>query len=152
MLYEMECDCGHRDEYMMAMDEVEKWVKCTSCGAEICRRHHRVFHGMRLNIQGDTVSGGCNYDYYDEHLETHIKSKQHRKDEMKRQGVEEYSPDPEMKKLRQESQYIRKHSRDGDVDAVNAVKAKDNEAVSKRRKAIVDKTFSDANLGGISDE
>jgi len=140
MIYELECDCGAHSDHIMMMDEMEKWVKCPECGADICRRHHRVYTPPM--IQGDTVSGGCNYDYYDPNLECHIRSKKHREDEMKRQGLREYSPDPVMKKHRDEVRHIRNNTEPGDAAAAAAIRKEHKAADTKRKQAAIDRVFS----------
>lgn len=139
MFYDLECPkCDTVSEHMMEMSETEKWVKCPECGGEICRRFHRLYDVPQ--IQGDTVSGGCSYSYYDETL-GQIKNKQHRKDLMKQKGLTEYNPDPTMKKHRDEARKIREHSRPSDPDAVAAIKKEYKTADSTRRDRLIKKSL-----------
>ena len=140
--YDLTCPkCGMDSEHLMRMLDAILLVKCPGCGEKMTRREHKKYAGMQIQIQGDTVAGGCTYDYFDESLDCHIKSKQHREDEMKRQGVQEYAPDPEMKAHRVEQKYIRQNSRPGDAQAARAINKEKKAATTKRREAAVDRAF-----------
>ena len=140
--YDLQCpDCTMTSEHFMGMDDKWVLVKCPHCGHGMTRGDHKKYAGMVVQIQGDTVAGGCNYNYYDENLECQITSKQHRQDVMEKQGVRDYSPDPVMKKHRDEQKYIRENSKPGDVDAAKAIGREKKAAITKRRLAAVDRAF-----------
>lgn len=146
--YDLECpDCEVTSEHFMTTDDKWLLVKCPECGHGLTRGHNKKYAGMKLQIQGDTVSGGCNYsNYYDDGLDCFITSKQHREEEMKKQGVQEYVPNPEYKKHRDEQKYIKNNSKPGDASAAKAIQKEKNAAITKRRKAAVDKAFDSAPL------
>lgn len=149
-LYDLECpDCLTVSEHIMGVDDQWVLVKCPECGHGMTRGHHKHYQGMRLMIQGDTLS--CNYNYYDENLECHIKSKQHRKDEMAKQGLEEYSPDPEMRKFRDEQAYVLKHTERGDRQAAKEIHKKTKAATQRRRERAIDEIFDKAPLPEVPD-
>jgi len=153
--HDLKCpECEAVSEHLMGKDDKWLLVKCPSCGRKLTRGDNKHYAGMRIQIQGDTVAGGCNYNYYDEHLDCHIKSKQHRADEMKRQGVREYTPDPVMKAHRDEQRYIKNHSKPGDAQAARAINKEKKAAQTKRQQAAVDRAFDNAplpSLNGLGD-
>ena len=152
-LYDLTCPkCGSDSEHFMGMGDGHALMKCPVCGGKMTRLEHKKYAGMKLQIQGDTVAGGCTYDYYDDGLDCQITSKQHRADEMKRQGLREYTPDPVMKAHRDEQRYIKENSRPGDAQAARAINKEKKAAETKRREAAVDRAFDsvpmpDLNLG-----
>ncbi len=100
MIYKLQCPkCEVASEYWLGVHDVDVEVPCEACGAAVSRKLHRVWEPT-FQIQGDTVPRGCSYDYWDENLGVRVKSKAHRADEMKRQGLRDYAPDPEMEKKR----------------------------------------------------
>ncbi len=119
-------------------------MKCPACGEKMTRLEHKKYAGMKIQIQGDTVAGGCTYDYYDDNLGCQINSKQHRLDEMKKQGLTEYTPDPVMKAHRDEQAYIKKNSKAGDAQAARAINKEKKAAKTKRQEAAVDRAFDNA--------
>lgn len=146
-LYDLTCpECALDSEHLMGMDDNSALMKCPHCGARMTRQEHKKYHGMRVQIQGDNVPRGCSYDYWDDGLDCHIKNRQHREDEMKRQGLEPYSPDPEMKAHRAEQRYIKKNSKPGDASAAKAVLAEKRAAQTKRREKAVSRVFDEAPL------
>ena len=147
-LYSLQCpDCLLVSEHFMGMDDNDAMVKCPGCEHGMTRERHRHYMSDIPQIQGDTVAGGCNYsNYYDEGLDCYITSKRHRADEMKRQGVVEYAPDPDMKKHRDEQRYIRQNSVRGDADAAKAIRKEVKAAKDKRIKKSVDRAFDKAPL------
>ena len=141
-LYDLTCPtCGSDSEHFMGMFDAILLVKCPVCGEKMTRREHKKYAGMKVQIQGDTVAGGCNYDYFDESLDCHIKNKQHRKDEMRKQGVQEYVPDPVMQKHRKEQAYVKRNSKPGDAQAARAIAKEKKAATRKRQEAAVDRAF-----------
>ncbi len=144
--YDLKCpDCGTVSEHIMGLEDQWVLVKCPECAHGMTRGDHKDYGGMRVQIQGDTVSGGCDYSgYYDDGLDTYITSKGQRDDEMKKQGLRPYSPDPEMKKHRTEQTYIRKHSNPGDAEAAKAIRTEVRAASVKRRTKQIDNVFDNA--------
>jgi len=151
MLFDLECDyCGLLSEHQMMSDEIDKWVECPHCGGQLCRRLHRLYTPPM--IQGDTVSGGCNYSgYYDEGLGEVVLSKAHRASLMEQKGLTEYNPDPEMKRHRDEMKYIRGSAKPGDPEAMAAVRNEQKTASDKRRNKIVESTMKKAMTGIVPD-
>ena len=139
MLYDLECDCGERSEHNLLMDDIDKWVECPSCGGQICRRHHRIYTPPM--IQGDTVAGGYDHSGYDIGLGEYVKNKAHRKDLMEQKGLDFYSPDPEIKKHRDEVRHIMNNSNPDDAQAVAAIQKEHKTADNKRRSRIVSKSL-----------
>jgi len=149
-LYDLECpECQTVSEHFMTTDDKWLLVRCPECCHGLQRGHHKKYADMRLQIQGDTVSGGCNYNYYDEHLDCQITSKQHRADEMRKQGVRDYSPDPEMQRHRDEQKYIKNNSKPGDANAVKAIQKEKTAATRKRQEAAIDRAFDKAPLPAL---
>jgi hypothetical protein len=150
--YSLFCpNCEQVSEHVMGCDDVSLHVKCPVCARSLTRQLNRdlVADVRTIHIQGDTVAGGCSYDYYDENLGVQVRSKQHRKEEMLKQGLREYSPDPEFKKIRDERMYIKKHSNRRDPEAKAQLKSLSVEAQHKRRKKQVDKAFDSVPLPNI---
>jgi hypothetical protein len=134
VIYKLRCpNCLEADDYNLAMDDVDAVVPCEFCGMDVSRKTDRVWEPT-FQIQGDTVPRGCSYDYWDENLGVRVKSKGHRIDEMKRQGLREYAPDPEMQKYRDEARYIKSHAAANDRDAAAAARKLSKEAGSVRRR------------------
>lgn len=141
MIYALKCpSCMTVDDYHLGMNDVDAVVICEKCGAEVSRRSCRVYEPT-FQIQGDTVPRGCSYDYWDENLGVRVKSKGHRAEEMKRQGLREYAPDPEMKKRRDEARYVREHAPRGDREAAAAIRNLNKEAGSIRRERKIKEVF-----------
>ena len=134
MIYKLRCpQCNSAEDYNLAMNDVDAEVACEKCGAQVFRKYHRIWEAT-FQIQGDTVPRGCSYDYWDENLGVRVKSKAHRADEMNRQGLREYAPDPEMKKYRDEARYIRSHAPKDDREVAAAARKLSKEAGSIRRR------------------
>jgi len=141
-LYDLICPkCDTTSEHLLGMDDQWLHVKCPSCGEKMTRGSNKKYAGMKIMIQGDTVAGGCTYDYFDENLDCQIRSKRHRAEEMKRQGVQEYTPDPVMRGHRLEQKYIRENSKPGDIEAAKAIHKEKKAAQTKRQQAAVDRAF-----------
>jgi hypothetical protein len=143
VIYKLRCpNCLEADDYNLAMDDVDAVVPCEFCGMDVSRKTDRVWEPT-FSIQGDTVPGGCSYDYWDGNLGVQVKGKRHRQDEMKRQGLREYAPDPELKAARDEAHYIRTHSRAGETSAKEAasqiVKTASKKKQAARIKDMMDK-------------
>jgi len=151
-LYSLMCpDCGIVNEHFMGVDDTLLVVECPECGHGLTRKSHRHYMSDIPQIQGDTVAGGCNYNYYDENLECQITSKQHRKNEMAKQGLRDYSPDPEMRKFRDEQVYVLKHTERGDRQAAKEIHKKTKAATQRRRERAIDEIFDKAPLPEVPD-
>ncbi|HUX77149.1 MAG TPA: hypothetical protein VMY40_10970 [Anaerolineae bacterium] len=132
-IYSLQCpECSVVSEHIMGMGDNWAQVKCTDCGLPLNRGQHRAWSCDLPTIQGDTVAGGCNYFYHDKALGMDIRGKEHRDRLMKERGLVEYSPDPEMKKHRDEARYIREQSHKGDPDAAAAIRKEHKTAERKR--------------------
>lgn len=107
MIYIMECGCGRIGEFEFSMHDPEKRAPCPRCGAMVTDRR---FDLEGVQIQGDTVPGGCTYNYYDDNLGCQIGSKQQRADEMKRQGLQDYAPHPQIAEAQREARYQMKQA------------------------------------------
>ena len=82
-LYDYECPkCGFKAEYLTMAGDV--W-KCPECRIEM-KRLPPVF---RINMGPVPLTG-----YYDENLQTYIRTNEHRKQVMREQGVSEYGATP----------------------------------------------------------
>lgn len=146
MIYALKCpSCMTVDDYHLGMNDVDAVVICEKCGAEVSRRSCRVYEPT-FQIQGDTVPRGCNYDYWDGNLGVRVRSKAHRAEEMKRQGLREYAPDPEMKKFRDEARYIKSHAPKGDLEASAAAKSLHKQAQTLRTSRQVDRVMNSAKV------
>jgi hypothetical protein len=138
----LECGtCGEIDEFYFGSSD-PRVATCHGCGSKFQADGNRRYDLEGINISGDTVAGGCNYSgYYDAGLGEYVLSKRHRRDLMEQKGLEEYSPDPEMKKHRDEAAYIRRQSRVGDAEALAASRKELKTAADKRRDRAVDDAF-----------
>ena len=146
-LYSLQCpDCLVVNEHFMGMDDASLIVDCPSCGHGLTRKHHRHYMSDVPHIQGDTVAGGCNYNYYDTGLDCHINGRRHRAEEMKRQNVTEYNPDMELQKHRQEALRIIRSAPKGDAEASKAAGAELEVAKNKRAKKNIDRVWEKAGL------
>jgi len=134
-IFTLSCDgCGFIDEYVFDALEENKHCPCEKCGDVLYTKQNRIYLNDIPQINGETVSKGMSYNYYDESLDVHITSKQHRKDEMKRKGLTDYHPDPKMKAHRDEARYIRERSKPGDADARAAIQKEYKTAIDTRRE------------------
>lgn len=92
MIAILECTCGvEPDEYFFEAMDDDKLTPCRNCGEILSTKKDRRWDLEGLQIQGDTVSGGVNYDYMDPTL-GRVTSKQDRADKMRAKGLIEYSP------------------------------------------------------------
>lgn len=142
-----ECgSCGLVDEYFFGSHD-RKECSCPACGSKFPLDGNRRYDLEGLQISGDTVAGGCNMSsYYDEGLGEYVESRRHRQYLMDKKGLEEYSPDPEMKKHRTEAKYIRANAPAGDPDAMAAARKELKTAADKRRTRQVNETFKKAKI------
>jgi hypothetical protein len=70
-----------------------------------------------------------------------VTSKQHRKELMKQKGLTEYSPDPEMKKVREEIRYVKNT---GGTGARKEVRRLALDSTKKRRELAVERAFNES--------
>lgn len=142
-----ECgSCGHVGEYAFGMDD-ERVFGCAECGDKQPVDGHRLYGLEGLQISGDTVAGGCNLSgYFDEGLGEYVVSRGHRQELMRKKGLAEYSPDPEMKAHRDEARYIRENAPKGDPIAAAAARKELKTAADKRRDRLVNETFEKAKI------
>ena len=151
-LYSLQCpDCLEVAEHFMGMDDNSLLVKCPECGRGLTRELNRHYMSDLPSIQGDTVAGGYSWNYYDENLGCHIKSKRHRDEEMKRRDLSEWVPDPIYKKYSEESSYIKRNSAPGDADAAVALRESKQTAGTERRHAAIDEHFKTVDLPELPD-
>jgi DNA-directed RNA polymerase subunit RPC12/RpoP len=152
-IYTLIChDCSKTSEHIMHSDEHWAEVKCPTCGVALTRGNNRAWmiDGPSMQLQGDTVPGGCSYNYWDENLGVRVTSKQHRKTEMLKQGLQEYTPDPEFKPYRDEAAYVRKHAPKGDTEAGQKLVDLNRQVNAKRRRKQIDKVFDSAKLPPVT--
>lgn len=149
--YTMECGCGCMAEYEMSPSG-PLTCGCQQCGAELDVRRNRVWQidGPSMSFSGLPTTGAVFDGYYDESLETYVKSKQHRQDVMDRRGLSEFEPDPEMKRHRDEAKYIKSQAPKGDPGAAAAARREHKTASEKRTKrnteAALKKEFDKAGI------
>ncbi len=138
-LYSLECHvCGDLDEYIIGVPNGTDPIPCEACGAELTRMGNRAYYADRVMIQGDTCAGSCNFsNYYDDALDMHIDSRDHRKRVMEEKGLTEYSPNPEMKAARTEARYILDNSPKGDKTALDAARQQSRDVDGKRKERVI---------------
>lgn len=136
MIYGFRCDCGQASVAEFSMNDPEKKLHCPKCGAWMWRD----FSGV--SIGGDLPSRWAKYD---PGLGVWINDKADREREMARQGLYEYTPDPEMKSYRDEIGYIKRQTAKerGTVrqEAHKKIKELGKEAGRRRRKKIIDRAL-----------
>jgi hypothetical protein len=138
-IYTLRCDCGHEDEFHMSPNDVALAVECEACGAQITRHTHRAWDRDHMMVIGDTVVGGPRRgDYFDNGLGVYVTSEHQRKNEMKRQGMREWAPDPVERDMLSEMRYIRKNSdMSTDASAVKAAREVGVVADKKRKRQAI---------------
>jgi len=128
MIYTLECECGWQGEVMLGMND-KKECPCPSCQGVADRR---VYAADLPNIQGDTVAGGCNYNY-DCGTLGQVRGKKDRAEKMKARGLMDYEPEPIYAKASGEAGYIRKNADKGDRVARAAANGIMHDAQNKMR-------------------
>lgn len=81
-LYDYACQCGHECEQITGMDEM---ATCERCGRDMQRQLHGRF---AINM------GVGAYGYYDETLQTHVRTNRHKEQVMRERGVEPMGETP----------------------------------------------------------
>ena len=76
-LYDYKCKCGYEGEHIAYIDER---LRCPECKKEM-ERQMPYTHGICMGVGA--------YGYYDENLQTYIKTNAHRREVMRQQGVVE---------------------------------------------------------------
>ena len=137
--YDLRCPhCHETEEYMMSAGEGDLIVECASCGGAMTRRENQDYSNKCVAISGDTCAGSENYsNYFDEGLDTFVKSRDHRKQIMKERKLTEYEPTSEGKAARRESSYILKNSKPGDKKALEAARQQSRDMDGKRKKRVI---------------
>ena len=145
--YVGECgSCGKIGEFYFGSGD-RKRCHCPSCGDTFDLDGNRRYDLEGLQIAGDTVAGGANLSgYYDEGLGEYVMGRKHRRRLMDEKGLQEYSPDPEMKKHRDEARYIRENAPAGDPSAAAAARKEYKTAADKRTKRLIDESFKKAKI------
>jgi hypothetical protein len=145
--YMGECgNCGGISEYYFGSGDPKR-CNCPSCGTKFDLDGNRRYDLEGLQISGDTVAGGANLSgYYDEGLGEYVMGRRHRRRLMDEKGLQEYSPDPEMKKHRDEAKYIRENARPGDPSAAAAARKEYKTAANKRQTRLVEQAFKKAKI------
>ena len=138
-LYDLNCPhCDETDEYLLGAHEGHVTVECYTCAGPMTRKVNQDYSEKRIAISGDTCSGSCNYsNYYDDALDMHIDSRDHRKEVMKQKGLTEYAPDPAMASARKEARYIIDNSPKGDKVALDAARQQSRDQDSKRKERVI---------------
>lgn len=138
----LECGtCGAIDDFHFGANDPRR-ATCHQCGSVFMADGNRRYDLEGINISGDTCAGGCNFaGYYDEGMGEYVTSRSHRKELMRQKGLEEYSPDPELKKHRDEAKYIRSQANPGDTEALAASRRELKTAADKRRNRALDESF-----------
>ena len=137
-LFPLQCPkCGTEDDYIQGACETDIIVPCSTCGAELTRRDHRVWAGHAPQVN-------CDHSYFDPSMGIQIKNKQHRQAEMDKRGWEPYAPNPDFKKHRDETLYITKHSKGSEAEANKCIRKENKLASYKRKKQGIRKVFEKA--------
>lgn len=139
-IYTLECPkCKELSEHIMGMrTEHALEVACPVCGDRLNRHDHRAYWADGIRISGDTCSGSVDCsNYFDEGLDSFVTSRTHRRELMKRKGLTEYAPDPDLA----ESRYIRKQA-PNDPEAIKAAREVGRSVDKKRKERAVDANLS----------
>lgn len=138
--YRLECrGCGAVSDHDFQQMDPDKAAACPGCGARITVSDNRIWDNVRLTVV--TESTGCNYSGYDVGLDKYITSKEHRRVEMEKSGVVDYSPDTEMKKVTDERRYISEHSRPSEPEARKALHDLSKSASTTLKKRAIKRAF-----------
>lgn len=131
MIYCYVCPaCGTYREEMQEINQPH--VLGCECGVDM----ERSYWAENKSISGDTCAGCSNQTGYDESLGIEIRSRQHRQEEMKKRGLEPYTPDPEQKAFRKEMMYSIKHGKN-DPNLGSAMTALKKESARARMKQAI---------------
>ena len=151
MFYTFIChECGSVHEIQQGMDEVDVVVGCENpeCQMPMTRRENRLWGADPLTLHTNCTGGGGAMQwegYFDPNIVeggTWIESKEHRAELMKREGIREYTPDPEMQRIRDEQAYIQKEANPKDAGEANAAVAALQQTAGKiRRERISEPAF-----------
>lgn len=140
--YTLECpECGVVDEYQFEAILDDKQDDCVECGHRLYTTKNRLYSIDKPRIEGETCSGSCSYEGYDEGMGEYVSGKQHRAELMKKKGLEPFSPDPAMKKHRDEARYIRKDGKGDKAGIEAAVRSVYKTATDERRNKLMNKSF-----------
>lgn len=144
-VYDLWCEsCHGESEHIMGMQEHPNDLKCPHCGHGL-RRENQAYYRKTVQISGDTCAGSVDYsNYYDESLGGAVRSRTHRRDLMKRKGLEDYAPSTEAAEMHKESRYIGRHAPRGDREALKARKELGRKFDRKRKERVIDEAFDKA--------
>jgi hypothetical protein len=146
-LYTLRCECSAISEVHQGPHDALEVVCCEVCGKPMTRRTNRAYDMDKILVAGDTVSGGCQVGgYYDEGLGEFISGRSHRREVMKRKGLEEYSPEPETKRMVEEMRYIKAHAPKNDPVALAAAKQVGKDADKDRKRRSIKAAMAKASL------
>lgn len=133
-VYSYSCPvCGVVRDELRPLSDRNFALSCDECGAGMSRLYTPPNLGGDLPATGWRV--GC--VGYDEGLDEVVLSATHRKQIMERKGLQEYSPDPERKKVSDEKKYIRKHA--PKREAAAACRKMSHDAAKERRLGLAKK-------------
>ena len=77
-IYDYVCKCGYSGEHIAKPDEV--WIDCPKCKIQMKRQFHSRF-GIAMGVGA--------YGYFDENLNTYIRTNTQKREVMREQGVSE---------------------------------------------------------------
>lgn len=136
-----ECACGKISFFFFGANDPRR-CHCPACGDTFDLDGNRRWDLEGIQIQGETCPGGTNYHYFDPHLGRQINGRADRAYEMEKQGLREYTPNPELQKHRQEAEYVYKNAGPKERDAAKAAARKElKTAEVKRRDEILTERF-----------
>ncbi|MBW2621263.1 MAG: zinc ribbon domain-containing protein [Deltaproteobacteria bacterium] len=84
-IYEFECACGHNADFIKKMGDFVQI--CPKCGQNM----NKLISTANINVGPVSITG-----YYDDNLQTYIRSNTHREQVMREQGVTEFGATPKL--------------------------------------------------------
>ena len=147
--FDLSCPrCELTSEHMMGPHDENLNIPCPKCQYIMTRRVHQDYRGKRIQIHGDTCAGACDMsNYYDDALDMHIKSRDHRKEVMKEKGLVDYAAEPDMAAARKEGRYILNNAPKGDKTALHAARKQSRDVDSARKDRIIGAAVDKARVG-----
>jgi len=141
-LYTLQCECGHKDEYLFGMNEEDATGQCEACGAIVSRRTQRVyFDDLPYMQSGGGSCGSMNWNYYDEALGQNVHGRKHRGELMEQAGLMEYDPHPDDSKHLENIRQISKERKKGDKSVESELKTETSLLHKKRQRRVIDKAW-----------
>jgi putative FmdB family regulatory protein len=149
-LYDYRCECEQRVlNVEQGMSDPHVYL-CPRCGNEMAQDFSDY---QPPRIMGDLpttswLAGG----YFDSQLNAYIESSGQRKDLMERQGLEDFSMEPEQSGMHQEAEYIRKHAPKREAGGAINMLAEETRAKMDGRyvDSVIDPVIDKA-VGSLSD-